>query len=248
MGLEAFSLAVDRSEEARALDAEFVGQPAEAVVQAAIERLFPGELALVSSFGSDSAVLLHMAARFDRSLPVVFLDTGKLFGETLRHRDRLVAHLGLTGIRTVHPREERLAAADPEGALWYSDTDKCCLIRKVEPLSFAMEEFGAWITGRKRHQAETRARLPLFEAEGERIKVNPLAGWSSRDVEAYRVAHGLPAHPLVADGYRSIGCMPCTSRVAEGEDDRAGRWRGKAKTECGIHLGLVGRETDGSGI
>ncbi|MBH0238830.1 phosphoadenylyl-sulfate reductase [Methylobrevis albus] len=240
--------AIAAADLARSLSAEFDGAAAEDVVAASLTRLFPGEVALVSSFGADSAVLLKLVADVDRSAPVVFLDTGKLFGETLRYRDRLIEHLGLTDVRTVRPSPVRLAEADPHGALWMHNTDACCAVRKVEPLAFAMEGFSAWFTGRKRFQAETRARLPLFEAEGARIKINPLAGWTSADVEAFRVRHAMPAHPLVADGFLSIGCMPCTDRVAPGEDPRAGRWRGQAKTECGIHLGLVGRQADGSGI
>lgn len=252
MALEAIRLAVDPeaglAAEARALAAEFEGAAPEDILRSAARIHFPGEIALVSSFGADSAVLLHMVSRIDADLPVVFIDTGKLFGETLRYRDDLVERLGLRDVRSVKPQPRRLEAVDPEGTLWFRDTDACCAIRKVEPLSLALEGFDAWITGRKRYQAETRARLPVFEADAGRIKVNPLAGWTSKDVEAYRLAHDLPAHPLVADGFRSIGCMPCTDRVAEGEDERAGRWRGKAKTECGIHLGLIGREAFGSGI
>ncbi len=252
MALEAVRLAIDPeaglAAEARALSAEFEGAGAEEVLRAAARVHFPGEIALVSSFGADSAVLLHMAARVDRRLPVVFIDTGKLFGETLRHRDHLVERLGLLDVRSVKPRPQRLEAVDPEGTLWFRDTEACCAVRKVEPLSIALDGVSAWITGRKRYQADTRARLPLFEADAGKIKVNLLAGWTSGELEAYRAAHDLPAHPLVAEGFRSIGCMPCTDRVAEGEDERAGRWRGKAKTECGIHLGLVGREAFGSGI
>ncbi|HUG61337.1 MAG TPA: phosphoadenylyl-sulfate reductase [Methylomirabilota bacterium] len=252
MGLEAIRLAIDPeaglAAEARALAAVFDGAPAEDILRAAIRTHFPGQIAMVSSFGADSAVLLHMASRIDAGVPVVFIDTGKLFGETLRYRDRVIERLGLTDVRSVRPAPKRLDAVDPEGTLWFRDTDACCAVRKVEPLSIALDGFEAWITGRKRYQAETRARLPAFEADAGRIKVNPLAGWTSADVEAYRLAHDLPAHPLVADGFRSIGCMPCTDRVTEGEDERAGRWRGKDKTECGIHLGLVGREAFGSGI
>lgn len=200
-------------------------------------------LALVSSFGADSAVLLHMISEIDKAFPVVFIDTGKLFPATLRYRDDLVARLGLTDVRSIQPAPVRLAEVDPLGMLWMSDTDACCGIRKVEPLAPALEGFDAWITGRKRHQAATRANLKLFEADGTKIKVNPLAGWTSKDVEAWRVANDLPPHPLVAEGYRSIGCLPCTSKVAEGEDERAGRWRGQAKIECGIHLGLPGQTT-----
>ncbi|WP_181699559.1 phosphoadenylyl-sulfate reductase [Chthonobacter albigriseus] len=233
--------------EARALSERAEGLAAGDILKLAFEHFGTG-LALVSSFGADSAVLLHMVSEIDKTLPVVFIDTGKLFGETLRHRDALVERLGLTNVRSVKPQPKRLEEVDPDGTLWFRNTDACCGVRKVEPLSFALSEFDAWITGRKRHQAVTRANLALFEADGEKIKVNPLAGWTSRDVEAYRLAHDLPAHPLVAEGYKSIGCMPCTDRVADGEDERAGRWRGQAKTECGIHLGLAGREANGSGI
>jgi len=236
------------AEYARVLSAAWDGLDAEAVLRAAAEGPFAGGLALVSSFGADSAVLLDMIARIDRALPVIFIDTGKLFGETLRYRDALIARLGLTDVRSVKPTPQRLSEVDPDGTLWFRDTDACCNVRKVETLSIAVEGFSAWITGRKRYQADTRAGLPLVEVDGAKYKINPLAGWTSKDVEAYRIAADLPPHPLVADGYKSIGCMPCTSRVAEGEDERAGRWRGTAKVECGIHLGLIGREAQGSGI
>ena len=239
MVLEAMKFAIDPeaglAAEARALAAEFEGAAAQDIVRAAVKRHFAGGIALVSSFGADSAVLLHMVAQVDPDLPVVFIDTGKLFGETLRYRDTLVARLGLTNVRSVKPAPKRLETVDPEGSLWFRDTDACCAVRKVEPLSFALEEFDAWITGRKRYQAETRAKLPVFELDGAKIKVNPLAGWTTKDVEAYRLAHDLPAHPLVADGYKSIGCMPCTDRVAEGEDERAGPGRRNAHTESGHH-------------
>jgi len=252
MGFEALDVtaAPDATirEAARLLDARFGVLPALDLLDEAVHRQFPGEIALVSSFGADSAVLLHLLAEVDKAVPVLFIDTGKLFGETRRHRDRLVERLGLTDVRTIKPQPARLDAADPDGTLWMRDKDLCCRIRKVEPLAEAVGPFRAWITGRKRYQSATRARLPLFEADGARIKVNPLAGWTRADLDAWRAEHDLPEHPLVAEGYRSIGCMPCTDRVAEGEDERAGRWRGTAKTECGIHLGLIGREADGSGI
>jgi phosphoadenosine phosphosulfate reductase len=133
------------------------------------------------------------------------------------------------------PKAELLAAEDPEKFLFASDPDRCCEIRKVRPLADAIEGFDAWITGRKGFQSATRATLPLFEAEGERIKINPLVGWSASDVLKYVSEAGLPRHPLVAKGFPSIGCLPCTSVVRPGEDERAGRWRGRGKIECGIH-------------
>ena len=169
-------------------------------------------------------------------MPVLFLDTGKMFPETLAYRDRLARRLGLRDLRVLRPDPEELAAADPLGGLWSADPDGCCALRKAAPLRRALAGFGVWISGRKRHQASTRAALPLFENdEAGRLKANPLAAWNAEALEAYRVAHDLPAHPLVAEGYPSIGCHPCTSRVLPGEDARAGRWRGRGKTECGIH-------------
>jgi len=203
---------------------------------AAAIRSFTGRIALVSSFGAEAAILLHMAAELDPALPVIFLDTGKLFGETLRYRDTLVRTLGLRDVRTIVPEADRLATEDPHGTLWRSDPDRCCALRKVEPLARALGGFDAWINGRKRGHGALRATLPLVERDGGKVKLNPLAGWSAQDTAAYFAAHDLPAHPLEADGYRSIGCLPCTDRAAPGEDPRAGRWRGQDKTECGIHL------------
>jgi phosphoadenosine phosphosulfate reductase len=233
---------------AERLEALYGALPAEDILVTAIGSLFPGRIALVSSFGADAAVLLHLVAEVAPATPVIFLDTGKHFPETLRHRDKLVSRLGLTDVRSVKPDPARLGIADPDEGLWLRNPDLCCRIRKVEPLARALHGFDAWITGRKRFQGALRSALPAFEADATRIKINPLATWSKADVEAYAAEHDLPAHPLVAQGFRSIGCMPCTDRVADGEDERAGRWRGSEKTECGIHLGIVGRETDGSGI
>lgn len=207
----------------------------EARLRAAIHDLFPGRIALVSSFGADSAVLLHLVAEVDPATPVIFIDTGMLFPETLAYRDRLVAQLGLTGVTSYRPDAAILAESDPEDFLWAREPDNCCHIRKVLPLAHALEGYDAWISGRKRFQSATREHLPVFEAEGSRVKVNPLADWSAKDVLAAMDSYGLPRHELVAKNYLSIGCMPCTSPVRPGEDARSGRWRGKAKVECGIH-------------
>lgn len=247
--LDAVALAADPQEDvalnAVALNTRYGDLSAKDVIALALTELFPGRIALVSSFGAESAVLLHLLAEVDRHAPVIFLDTGRLFAETLEYRTQLVARLGLTDVRSVTPDPERLAAKDPHRALWMTNPDLCCQIRKTEPLARALTGFDAWFTGRKRFQNAVRASLRLFEADGERIKINPLAEWSADDLKAYIERHDLPAHPLVARGYPSIGCVPCTSRVAPGEDARAGRWRGMEKTECGIHTGV---EADGSGI
>lgn len=209
------------------------------VLRASIRDFFPGRIALVSSFGAESAVLLHMASRIDPALPVIFVDTGHLFPETLRYRDRLVERFGLTHCLTFHPDQRDLAAGDPEDFLWAGHQDGCCRIRKVLPLARALSGYDAWISGRKRYQAATRHDLALFEAEGPRTKVNPLADWSARDLLAYRDEWNLPRHDLVAKRFLSIGCVPCTSQVRPGEDARAGRWRSKGKVECGIHTDFV---------
>ncbi|QUS56615.1 phosphoadenylyl-sulfate reductase [Pseudovibrio brasiliensis] len=209
---------------------------AQDILEHALREQFAGEIALVSSFGADSSVLLHMISQIDVRIPVLFVDTGKLFGETKRYRDELVEQLGLLDVRVITPDPEDLAEKDPKGALWATDTDACCHIRKVVPLAEALGGFEAWISGRKRHQASTRASLEHFELEEGRIKVNPLANWTATEVLQYAKDNGLPPHPLVAEGYPSIGCMPCTDKVAPGEDPRSGRWRGQNKTECGIHF------------
>ena len=228
-----------------ALSAQYADADPATLLRAAME-LYRGRIALVSSFGAESAVLLHMVAEIDQSTPVIFLDTGRLFAETILYRNELARRLGLTNIQTARPHAWRLAQEDPDKLLSYSQPDLCCWIRKVEPLDEALSPYDAWITGRKRHQASTRTQLAPFEAEAGRVKVNPLADWSSRDVNAYLTAHDLPPHPLVADGYPSIGCAPCTTRVRAGEDARAGRWRGSSKVECGIHKQPI--ERLGSGI
>ncbi len=208
---------------------------AETRLRVAIRDLFPGRITLVSSFGADSAVLLHLIATIDPATPVTFVDTGMLFSETLAYRDRLIARLGLTAVTSYAPEAAELAEQDPEDFLWAREPDRCCHIRKVLPLARALEGYDAWISGRKRFQSSTREHLAVFEAEGTRVKVNPLADWSAKDVLAAMDRFGLPRHELVAKNYLSIGCVPCTSPVRQGEDARAGRWRGNAKVECGIH-------------
>ena len=212
-----------------------------AVLRQAATELLPGELAIVSSFGADSAVLLHMVAQVDPTLPVYFLETGKHFAETLEYVETLKRHLGLSNVRALLPDPKDLARFDPRGDLWETDPDSCCHIRKTEPLDIVLEGFGGWVTGRKRYQTRERGVLPHFElTSDDRIKVNPLAYFSDADVNAYKIRHGLPEHPLFARGYKSIGCAPCTTIVAEGEDPRAGRWRGLNKKECGIHFDFNG--------
>lgn len=227
---------LDLDDYAASLNAQMQGRSAEDMFNIAIRDLFPGQIALVSSFGAESAVLLHLTAQTDRATPVLFLDTGKLFEQTLKYRDALIERLGLSNVRVLAPDARQLAAQDESGTLWFRDAEACCRIRKVEPLQRGLKPFAAWINGRKRYQAGTRHDIPLVEADGARLKFNPLAGWSAAEIEAYFARHDLPRHPLVADGYLSIGCETCTRPVAAGQDARSGRWQGSEKTECGIHL------------
>lgn len=224
-----------------ALNGMFDEMDAVSVLRYAINDVLPGDLAIVSSFGADSAVLLHMVAQVDPSLPVYFLETGKHFAETLAYVETLKKTLGLLNVHAIHPNSDDVKRFDPNGDLWETDPDSCCHIRKTEPLEPITEQYGGWVTGRKRYQTSERGVLPHFElTSDDRIKVNPLAYFSDADVIEYRQAHNLPEHPLYAKGYKSIGCAPCTSIVAEGEDPRAGRWRGLNKKECGIHYDFNG--------
>ena len=207
-----------------------------------------GDAAIVSSFGAESAVLLHLIGSIDPTVPVIFLDTGKHFPETLAYRDALVTAIGIRNLINLTPDPAALAQRDATGLRWSYDPDGCCEIRKVRPLAAALASFDAQFTGRKGFQSATRAGLPRFEIEAGRLKVNPLSDWDAKRVAAYMDDHGLPAHPLVAAGYPSIGCAPCTSKVQAGEDPRAGRWRGWEKTECGLHGGVtpIPAKADGS--
>jgi phosphoadenosine phosphosulfate reductase len=204
-----------------------------------------GDVAIVSSFGAESAVLLHLVASIDPSVPVIFLDTGKHFPETLAYRDQLAAKLGLADLRIVTPDAATIAKRDETGLRWSYDPDGCCEIRKVIPLEAAMAGFDASFTGRKAFQASTRNALPRFEVDtAGKLKVNPLADWTKADLDAYFAEHELPRHPLEAEGYLSIGCAPCTNKVKPGEDPRSGRWAGWDKTECGIHTPVTDGDPD----
>lgn len=205
------------------------------VIATALRTVGRERLAVVSSFGTESAALLKVMAEVDPAIPVIFLDTGWLFEETLAYRDTLIATLGLRDVRSVKPLEETLSRQDPDRELWFSDPDACCRIRKVEPLARALQPFSAWINGRKRFQGGLRADIPVVEADGIRLKFNPFANASREEIEAIYKLAKLPPHPLAASGYLSVGCMPCSSRTSPDEDARAGRWRGRPKTECGIH-------------
>ncbi|SNR55418.1 phosphoadenylyl-sulfate reductase [Paracoccus sediminis] len=196
-----------------------------------------GRVALVSSFGAESVVLLHMVSRAAPGLPVLFIDTRMLFPETLEYQRDVSARLGLTNLQVIRASDAEVARQDPDATLHRFDANACCDLRKTVPLERALSGYDSWITGRKRFQNTDRAALEFFEPEPPaRLRINPLAHWRAEDVQDYIIENNLPRHPLVARGYPSIGCAPCTSPVRAGEDPRAGRWRGQDKTECGIHF------------
>ncbi|NVE94678.1 phosphoadenylyl-sulfate reductase [Altererythrobacter lutimaris] len=225
------------------LNRMFRGSSTQEMLESVIKDNLAGDLAVVSSFGAESAVLLHLIAQVDPNVPVLFLETGKHFTETLAYRDDLVSRLGLTNLINLYPDLDELKAKDESGLRWNYDPDGCCEIRKVKPLAKALADYDASFTGRKSFQSATRANLPRFETDTSdaqgRLKINPLIDWSAEDIDAYFAEHDLPRHPLVAEGFPSIGCSPCTHKVAPGEDPRSGRWKGWDKTECGIHTPLT---------
>lgn len=219
------------------LNARYKHHSAHDVLERALTDGQVGRIAMVSSFGAESVVLLHMLSVIKPDIPVLFIDTQMLFQETLDYQRDVAKQLGLTNVQVIRATDPEMAAGDPDDTLHQRDTDACCHLRKTVPLENALLDYDAWITGRKRFQGSTRATLDFFENEGDiRIKVNPLAHWTPQDIQDYIINNRLPRHPLVAQGYPSIGCAPCTTKVAPGEDPRAGRWRNTEKEECGIHF------------
>jgi phosphoadenosine phosphosulfate reductase len=220
---------------AQELNGRYGDRDTDALLRAMITDEFRGRIAVLSSFGAEAAVMLSQVAEVDPATPILFIDTGKLFAETLAYRDEVAAHLGLTDVRVIRPDTAAIAQEDPDGELWYWDPDQCCALRKVAPLDNALKSFDAVISGRKRYHGALRQFMPVFEAQGTRIKIDPLTQWSQEQVQAEFARRNLPRHPLVAEGYPSIGCVPCTRPATDG-DVRSGRWAGRVKTECGIHL------------
>jgi phosphoadenosine phosphosulfate reductase len=228
---------LDRANRVGVLNERYATASAQDVLRAAIREEFPGAIAIVSSFGAESAVLLHLAAEIDRSTPVIFLDTEKHFPETLSYRDTLVSSLGLRDVRRAMPDPLQIELNDLSGTLHAKNPELCCHLRKTLPMVRALQGFACWVTGRKRYQNHDRASLSMFESQDRWFKLNPLARWTRSDIQDYMKRHDLPVHPRVPQGYASIGCAPCTTPALAGDpDERAGRWRGFEKNECGIHF------------
>ncbi len=214
-----------------------------ALLEALIHSELGGKIMMTSSFGAEAVVLLDLVASVDPTIPVIFLDTRRLFGETLRYQRDITERLGLEDVRIIKPDSGDLENIDPDDMLFTTDTDKCCEIRKVLPLQKSLKTleeqgFKGWITGRKRFQNAHRESLDAIESSDNFVKINPLLHWTDSDIKSAFLEKNLPPHPLVADGFKSIGCMPCTTRTEEGANARSGRWAGQEKTECGIHLSL----------
>ncbi|MBI1494860.1 phosphoadenylyl-sulfate reductase [Halocynthiibacter styelae] len=225
------------ADRAKELNARYRHHGARDILAQALSDPLTGRIAMVSSFGAESVVLLHLLSTLDRTVPVLFLNTEMLFEETIQYQRDISKQLGLTDVRVISPDRNEMFLEDNDALLWQKSTDACCALRKTRPLEKALSGFDAWITGRKRYQSGTRAQMGLFEADGEnRIKVNPMAHFTPDTIREYMENNNLPRHPLVKKGFASLGCAPCTSRVRDGEDPRAGRWRGQDKTECGIHF------------
>lgn len=229
----------------RRLVASYAGLNEQALIRALTQNEFPGRSAVIASFGTESALLMDLVASVDRSIPVVFLDTGKHFEETLAYRDMLIARLGLTDVRNATPSTALVKRQDRDGMLWQRDPDACCHLRKVMPLRQALTPFGLIITGRKRAHGGHRTDIEPIEPFGDRIRLNPLADWDEARIDAEFTVRDLPRHPLQAKGYRSIGCAPCTDPVSTGVDARSGRWARLKKTECGIHFDKDGQSIPG---
>lgn len=236
------------SELTHQLNKDYGALPSLELLDVMINNVFKDKIALVSSFGTEAALLLSLVSEVNKNTPVVFLDTGMHFPETLEYRDQLIKQLGLTNVRSVKPEPASLKAVDPNNDLWKTNTDKCCYIRKVLPLAEALSGFEAWINGRKRIHGGARSELKTLEHDGRHVKVNAIADWTREMIDAYWAEKSLPEHPLVQWGYTSVGCKPelCTSKAKPGESGRSGRWANSGKTECGIH-DRFGDNTDTSG-
>ena len=206
------------------------------ILSHSIQNLFSKKIAYVCSFGAESGVILHMISCIDKELPIIFLNTQKLFRETIDYRNKIIRHLSLKNVKEVFPNKKELESNDPKGLLWKKDPDLCCKLRKVEPLILNLKRYDAWISGRKSFQNHERASKSLIDAQEGKIIISPLINWSQKQINEYFLANDLPRHPLIQDGYLSIGCENCTVKTSNNSNPRSGRWSGTGKTECGIHF------------
>lgn len=212
-----------------------------AIITWAAEHFMP-RLAITSSFQTQSVALLHIMSQVQPDIPVIFLDTGYHFPETVAYRDELVERFGLTLTiaRPVTTQSDQIRQYGD--ALYRRDPDLCCYINKVEPMQRALRDLDAWLSGIRRDQTANRANAePVELTKDGRVKINPLVAWTHKDLWTYIHRHDLPAHPLFSQGYLSVGCAPCTQPVTAGGDERSGRWAGQGKTECGLHTDAISK-------
>lgn len=205
------------------------------ILEKCIYYFFEKKIAYVCSFGAESAVLLHMISNIERNLPVVFINTLKLFNETIDYKDRLVREFSLKNITELTPSKEDIELYDSEGKLWSNNPDKCCNFRKVKILDNYLNNFQAWFSGRKGYQSDERSKNNIVELQDKKFIISPLISWKKKDVDDYYIKYNLPRHPLSDQGFLSIGCKNCTSKTVNLSDIRSGRWNGLQKTECGIY-------------
>lgn len=235
---------IELEEKARRLNSALTGMSAQQMLSRLLHGGVAGRVAVISSFGAEAACLLSLVASKDPATPVVFLETRKHFSETLGYVDDLMDQLGLTTLVRARPSLRSLSADDPDGELHHSDPDRCCYLRKTLPMVGVLSNFDCVLTGRKRFQTKDRERMDVVEVQETWLRVNPLHDWSHEQVTSYLRDHDILQHPLVAQGYPSIGCAPCTQPSS---DVRGGRWAGTDKTECGIHITADGTTARNAG-
>jgi len=224
--------------EVERLSDEFETKTPQEIITWAIDTFWP-QIVLSSSFQTQSMPLLHMATRIRRDLLVFFLDTGYHFWDTLIFREQLASKWHLNVLDLYRDRRWDVFARQHTRTLPLEDPNLCCFIHKVQPMQTALKDMLAWISGIRRDQTSERAKAKILELQEDGLlKINPLLNWTKADVKRYAEEHNLPSHPLFEKGYRSIGCAPCTVAIGLNDDERAGRWTGRGKTECGLHTDM----------
>ena len=208
------------------------------ILENSINNIFKKKMVYVCSFGTESAIILHMVSEIDKSLPIILLNTNYLFKETIEYKDYLINKFKFSNFKEIYPSIKDLKINDSEGKLWKEDPDLCCNIRKVLPLQKELKKYDAWVSGRKSYHAGERTNLKFFEYINEKIVVNPLANVNRNFVDSYFKKHDIERHPLFESGYLSLGCTHCTVKTSMIDSPRSGRWADKIKTECGIHYNL----------
>tara|TARA_B100000242_G_scaffold147935_1_gene105436 strand:+ start:307 stop:1005 length:699 start_codon:yes stop_codon:yes gene_type:complete len=208
------------------------------ILDNSINNIFKKKMVYVCSFGTESAIILHMISDIDRSFPIILLNTNYLFKETIEYKDYLIDKFKFSDFKEISPSVEDLKINDSKGTLWKEDPDLCCNIRKVLPLQKELQKYDAWISGRKSYHEEERKNLKFFEYINKKIVVNPLAKVKRDFVNSYFKIHNIERHPLFESGYQSLGCTHCTVKTSKIDSPRSGRWANKIKTECGIHYNL----------